>query len=486
VAARNTNPGKTKAGNAKHPASNAQPPAVERGVAGGWIFPLLFGLFLGLTLWKFGNPVVLDSKVAAPNSFSEAWSQPWPPRWGIWFLIPFVLFGVGTVMANKTRWPGSRWLWVLPVVWFGWQFVSATHTVDSSLTVLTLTHFAGCIACYFLGGFLPGEERGFRLLLLGLLAAFTFCLVRAVDQKLFEFPQERQALLEGERTGWTNFAPEVLVQMKNDTIIITTNGVDVANPKVMAKYDKGRVQGTLVYPNALAGAILLLLPLLLALAINGTRRFRTLTRAGAIVLTLFLGFGSLFWTGSKSGWLIAVVMLAVCLFRLNWSPRLKWIALALVMTVGLAAFALRFQSYFSAGATSVGARFDYWRAAVENTREHPTFGSGPGTFQRAYALVKAPDSEMARLAHNDYLEQFSDSGIISGLSYTAWIGLLLLTLGRRVWRAAEPVGFAVFIGLLGWFAQGLSEFSLYVPALAWTAFALGGSLLKQTGNSNRV
>jgi hypothetical protein len=451
-----------------------------------WMFPLLFGLFLGLTLLKFGNPVILDSNVAPPNSFSEAWSQTWPPRWSIWFLVPFVVIGAGLAIANKLRWSGSRWLWALPVVWFGWQIASATQTVDGPLTALTLTHFGGCIVCYFIGGLLLGDERRFRLLLLGLLAAFAFCLVRASDQKLFEFPQERQMLLEGERTGWTNFAPEVFLQMKSDGIIVTTDGVDVANPMMMAKYEKGRVHGTLVYPNALAGAVLLLLPVTLALAINGTRRFRTLTRAAAIALTLFLGLGSLFWTGSKSGWLIAVAIVAVCLFRLNWSARLKWLALALVMVIGFAAFAVRFHGYFASGATSVGARFDYWHAALRNTMEHPLFGSGPGTFQRAYALLKAPDSEMARLAHNDYLEQFSDSGIIGGISYAAWIGLLLWTLGSRVWRVTEPVGFAVFIGLLGWFAQGLSEFSLYVPALAWTAFALGGCLVRLTGNSNRT
>ena len=45
--------------------------------------------------------------------------------------------------------------------------------------------------------------------------------------------------------GWTNFAPEVVLQMKNDGIIITTNGLDAAIPVIVAKYDKGRVFGVL-------------------------------------------------------------------------------------------------------------------------------------------------------------------------------------------------------------------------------------------------
>jgi len=179
-------------------------------------------------------------------------------------------------------------------------------------------------------------------------------------------------------------------------------------------------------------------------------------------------------------------MLGVMSFRRNWPARWKWAVLVLVLAVGLTAFGLRFRHYFASGATSVGARFDYWRAAGMNTLDHPLLGSGPGTFQRPYARLKRPESEMARLTHNDYLEQFTDSGVFGGLTYLAWIGLILATIGRRTWREAQPVGLAVFIGLLGWWVQGFSEFGLYIPALAWPAFALAGAMLKLTVTPDRA
>jgi hypothetical protein len=37
---------------------------------------------------------------------------------------------------------------------------------------------------------------------------------------------------------------------------------------------------------------------------------------------------------------------------------------------------------------------------------------------------------------------------------------------------------ALFGGLLAWFVQGFGEFSLYIPALAWTAFTLMGCLIR--------
>jgi O-antigen ligase len=256
---------------------------------------------------------------------------------------------------------------------------------------------------------------------------------------------------------------------------------------VLKKFASGRVMGTLVYPNALAGAVLLLLPVALTLAF-GARQLRPVIRAVVIALTCFLGGAGFFWTGSKLGWLIAMGLGGLYLFRLNWSVKLKIIALVVIAILGLGIFAVRFHNYFAAGATSAGARLDYWRGAVQTAAKNPLTGTGPGTFQRPYERIKAPDAEMARLAHNDYLEQFSDSGIPGGFFYFAWIVLALVAIGRRIWKsenhAEKPsaLRFAIFAGLLGWFVQGAGEFSLYIPALAWTAFTLLGCSLALTGN----
>jgi O-antigen ligase len=197
---------------------------------------------------------------------------------------------------------------------------------------------------------------------------------------------------------------------------------------------------------------------------------------------VFLGLAGLFWSGSKSGWLIALAIGAFWLLRLNWSRQLKWLVVIILLVGGLTVFGVRFQKYFAKGATSVSARFDYWHAAARTALDHPALGSGPGTFQRPYARLKRPESEMARLVHNDYLEQFSDSGFIGGLTYLTWLGLLLWTLGRVTWKTTDWLGFAIFAGLLGWFLQGFIEFGLFIPALAWTAFTLAGCLLAQSRN----
>jgi len=447
------------------------------------LYSLAFGLFLGLAIVKFGNPVILDQIIFAPTSFSEFWHDAWPLHWANWFLAIMVLVGAGLATALKPRWPATRWLWILPIIWFAWQILAAAHSPYRELTSVTIWQYVGCIACYFLGAFVISRGRGSQLLLIGVLVAFAFCLIRAVDQKLFEFPAEKQFLQESQRTAWTNVPPAMIEELRRDKVLIRTNDAEILNPAIMAKYEKGRVQGTLVYPNALAGIVLLLFPVALVTVWHITRNLpRRIVCIAATGLMAFLGLGGLFWSGSKSGWLIALAVGVFWLCRLNWPAKFKWTMVIVLLVGGLAVFGLRFQNYFAKGATSVGARFDYWHVAARVSLQHPVFGTGPGTFQRPYAALKKPDAEMARLVHNDYLEQFSDSGFIGGLSYLAWLALLFGTIGRRIWAKGDWFQFAILAGLLGWFTQGLIEFSLFVPALAWTAFTLAGWLLVRSAN----
>lgn len=454
----------------------------KKGLSATEIYALMFGSFLGLAILKFGNPAILDQVIGSPASFSELLRDPWPLHWANALLAVLAVIGVIVAFASKARWTGPRCLWMLPLVWFAWQLLSATQSVDRHLTAITLCQLGGCAACYFLGAVVVGKGEGWRFVMVGVLAALTFCLVRAVAQKFFEFPREREFMLESQRVGWTNLPPDLVQEMKHDNLIINSNGVDIANPLIMQKYEKGRVHGTLVYPNALAGAVLLLLPMGLVAVFDTTRNLRRLTCVAAMGLGIFLGAAALFASGSKGGWLVALAAGVLWLLRLNWPRRFKWLTVVVLVAGGLSVFAVRFQSYFAKGATSVGARFDYWRVAARVAVEKPLFGTGPGTFQRPYERLKRPDAEMARLVHNDYLEQFSDSGLTGGVTYITWILLMLWLPGRRVWRGGSWLEFAVLVGLAAWFAQGLMEFSLYVPALAWTAFTLAGCLLARSAN----
>ena len=147
---------------------------------------------------------------------------------------------------------------------------------------------------------------------------------------------------------------------------------------------------------------------------------------------------------------------------------------------GLAGFAWKYQSYFAGGARSANARFDYWKVALDTALNRPVLGSGPGTFATVYKRVKPPEAEMARLTHNDYLQQASDSGLVAGLLFlgiVVWVSVRT----RWVWSGGGWGKFGVWLGLVGFAAQGGVEFGFYVPATAWCWFALAGWLVAHSG-----
>jgi hypothetical protein len=317
------------------------------------------------------------------------------------------------------------------------------------------------------------RETALRWLLVGVLAAFAFCLVRAVDQRLVEFPQSHQMLVEGERVGWTNVPPAMLLEMKQRHTVITTNGVDVANPAVLAKFAKGPRHGHARLSQCACGSDS-------AAAAAGVdaglwrKKIATGDPGNCHCADLFSGRRGIFLDRLEAG-------LADC----DGARRFVFIPIEMANEIKNCRtrrhrrpwprnFRGSFSQLFCRGRHQRGRTLDYWHAAVQTTAKNPLVGTGPGTFQRPYERIKSPDAEMARLAHNDYLEQFSDSGIPGGVFYGAWISSRACDCWKAVWKTGNQIIFAIFIGLLGWFVQGLGEFSLYIPALAWPAFTLLG------------
>jgi O-antigen ligase len=190
--------------------------------------------------------------------------------------------------------------------------------------------------------------------------------------------------------------------------------------------------------------------------------------------------GCLVWSGSKAGWLLALGLAVVVLLRLPVQKRLKVAIVSLLLVAGVAGFAVRYLGFFKRGAPSVVERFNYWDAAAQNVAAHPVLGSGPGTFAIVYKRLKPPEAEMARLVHNDYLQQASDSGCMAGALFLATVGWVLVGT-RKVWREGDWATFGVWLGLAGFAAQAVVEFGFYVPATGWCWFGLAGWLVVRAG-----
>lgn len=481
------------------------------------LFAALFGAFLGLSLLKFGNPPIMEKWVERPGNFFQfLMATPWPIQWAYGILALSAAAGL-LVLRFK---PLPSRLTLLPLLWFLWQIIAGHHSIHKYLSHVTLVHFIACLVCFYLGFFALSQVERMWPFWLGVLAGFVFVVAIGLDQHFGGLAEFRRYFYQ--------------------QLYLYPRTAEVP-PEFMKRMASNRIYSTLFYPNVLAGVLLLLLPPLLGAAMRlrdalqqtyARRLPSILTLVGLTLgcmylyllnsrlgwmlvialglmallpvpkwlLPISLGLGAsacLFWSGSKGGWL---VMLFLLLITFLWMPLARAIKFKLVLgflVLGLVGFFWKYSSFFQKGATSVSARFDYWQAAVHAAKTHPWTGTGPGTFYLAYEQVRKPGSEAARLVHNDYLEQASDSGLPGMLIYLVFFGGTLAFGFRSLFgpgtnevaAASASVGkpalarstdwdfFLVWLGLLGWGLQSFFEFGLYIPAIAWPGFAMMGWLL---------
>src|SRR5436190_9149572 len=189
---------------------------VERNQFWPKLFSLLTGLFLALALLKFGNPVIFEPMFSAPTDIFEIIYQPWPLNWGYGFVA--ILAAVGLKAGKlqfKKDWKSAFGL-LLPLIWLTWQFVSATRTVDASLTHFTLKHFTACVVCFYLGWFGLSKVKNFRPILLGIVIGFGFVIVSGLQQHFGGLEQTRRFFYE--LPNWREYPPDFLKKVASNRI----------------------------------------------------------------------------------------------------------------------------------------------------------------------------------------------------------------------------------------------------------------------------
>jgi O-antigen ligase len=489
----------------------ARPPAIP---TASRLFTAAFGALLGLALVKFGNPVILSSLVEWPEGPWQWVFFAWPAVVAYPLLLVVLALGVWAAKTDgfSFRTLGFRnlALW-LPLAWLAWQLAAAGGTIDHRLTQWTLGQFAAAVLCFYLGYVSLGGARSLRTpeprkrlestecpspALSGTLSPSDGERAGVRGSMLIPRPTASQSCGSGclSLTGfWTallaGFAAVLvtgleqhfggLAASREHFLLYVQPGMKEVPPELMKRMTSGRIFGTLFYPNTLATVILLLLPALLAFLWSLKASLTVGARLFLMAALALTALACLVWSGSKGGWLVMMLLGLVALLQVRFARRWKLVLVGLVLVAGLTGFFWRYAAFFEKGATSVGARFDYWQAAAQTVRDHPWLGSGPGTFGVVYARVKRPDAEMSRMTHNDYLQQGSDSGLPGLLAYCGFVVLALLGGYPRGTGAPDWPRLAVWLGVLGWAVQSLFEFPLYIPATAWLPFALLGWLLRE-------
>jgi O-antigen ligase len=345
------------------------------------------------------------------------------------------------------------------LLWLGWEFVSAIANNFPKPAGPVLAHFSACVAFFYLGFFALRGVRNPWPVWAGLGLALCWVLHIAMVQHFGGLEATLKSALEGKGMDKAS-------EMMRD-------------PANLNKLKSLRVFGSFMYPNGLAAGLLLLLPVSLVFLWQVAPKVRAGIRVVFLAILGGCGLACLYWSGSKAAWLF-MVFLGV--LAIGHSPlRMAWKRTSIygLIALGLLGFTIKYADSAARGKKSMEARLIYWQAAIQITQQHPVIGTGPGTFGDSYRPIKPPNSEWAELAHNDYLEQASDSGIIGFLTFFCMIVGSISYIYRYILIKKGKfymVRFAVWLGLLGLFLHSGMEFNLYYPALAWPSFFLLGWL----------
>ncbi|MBI1949743.1 MAG: O-antigen ligase family protein [Acidobacteria bacterium] len=240
---------------------------------------------------------------------------------------------------------------------------------------------------------------------------------------------------------------------------------------ILARLEAGRPSGPFTLPAALGGFLAMTLPLTLALM---KRAPGGAARSGILLASLVQGY-ALFLARSIGA--LAATAASMLLALPFLAPRRaaagRWGVL--VLAVAGTAFFLhaRRVEIGSPGADPFVLRAGNWNAAVRMIRDHPLFGTGPGSFGTFYPRYIEPGMNETRYAHNSYLQVLAGWGVWAIVPLALFAGSFGARL-RQAWRAGGA-DLPVLAAGAGFLAHNLVDFTAFLPGVALPAALLLGA-----------
>ena len=115
-------------------------------------------------------------------------------------------------------------------------------------------------------------------------------------------------------------------------------------------------------------------------------------------------------------------------------------------------------------------RAHFWSGTVQIIRDHPLLGTGLGSFGSVYTRYDTGNGTYRlEQAHNDYLQIFSDAGVVGGLLGVVFVFLLFRTALRRMQspdRFRRGVALGALAGCAGALVHSFFDFTLHTTANA--------------------
>jgi O-antigen ligase len=412
---------------------------------------------------KFGMPVIIQAPNMLPQDGAEWLHFSWPNELVILFI--FAAF-IWLVLDRDRMLVRVDLLFTLPLFFLLTQALAVPGTICPQTTINTLMLFASGVLLFYVSAWYVRDGAATAQIFGGLTLATLFVCLLAMRQHFGGLADSRAYAALYVDTA--RVPKDFLLRMTSD-----------------------RVFGSFVYPNALAGFLVVAFAPTLVWIWVRARGWDARVKWIAMVFAGGVMLFCLMLTGSRGGF-VAFGVMSLTVF-LCWFPengrRTTLLVVGLVVTLVVVFLIGQRAGFLHFGTTSLESRMDYWRGAVAIAKDHPWVGTGPGTFGSIYPKYKTALTEEAQAVHNSYLQMWSDSGVLAFIVFALlWIVAVRDSFRLARQRVGDAAAMAVCGALAGWTVHGLVDFDLYTPGVALPAFILLGTVqgLKELPRTDSV
>jgi putative inorganic carbon (HCO3(-)) transporter len=333
--------------------------------------------------------------------------------------------------------------------------VSALRSVNSAVSLNHMYGFMTCVLLYFIITNNIKTRREQRAVILALYFSVTLVCFYGIYQYFWGLDSARR--------------------------IVSLYHCGEYPPEFIARLATEKAFSTFVYPPALAGFLVLVMPLSLSICLWGRNRigltdktrFSRILYVPAFAGVTLLILSCLTLTFSKAGWLSALLSMVV--FAYIWFAVIRRMRKSIVISVLLipiVIFVLLLVSgcmpkvTLSGFAGSFSVRLGYWKAVPSMVKDYPFLGSGPATFGTIYPAHRPLLAHETQMAHNNYLQVLVETGIAGFMAFM-WLWARFLRRGIQLIKGSlqnrqKVLILGYFAGVVGFLIQSLVDFGLYI------------------------
>ena len=376
-------------------------------------------------------------------------------------ILFLILAGVPLITSNKPDDPNILKLLLFEIGTVIWTFIYLVKCLIKKEAWFPINHLITAALLFFLVTKISQQFSScFELGSIRLQRISIFIIFFYLTSQLINNQNKAKKTLEF--VVYSAFFLSCLGVLQSYGIVLSSFGQDIS-----------RISATLGHPNFLAGYLVGVLPVTVGFFISNKKRNSRYFYASCILVQT----SCLFLTLSRSAWASMTVVFAF--FGLS-CLRYRQIDLfaflktkkAIAMMLVLLSIPFFIPSVFESIPKSetkrltqlvtpspqntVWIRWLEWKGAFEIIKAAPLIGNGPGTFSRffpekqprEFSSVCVERNEFLRHAHNEYLEIWSETGIL-GLMVFMYLLISAITSGMRLVRENKDVNaFFIYLGLV--------------------------------------